>query len=337
MVRVAIDAMGGDLAPHAEIDGALEALAAYAGECSVQLVGHPEVIGAALRERGAADHPGISIVPAASVIGMGEKPLAAIRKKPDSSLVVAIERHRDGHADAVLSAGNTGAILAGATVLFGLHPGVERATVATLLPAAGGPVFVLDAGANVDCSARELLNFAYLGTQYVRDMHGRPTPLVGLLNVGEEEGKGNAVAKEAYGLLKEAPGLNFLGNIEGRDVVAGHPERGRADVVICDGFTGNILLKFYESMQRVLIQVMQESAPALLKSPELAPVFKFLDYSQYGGAPLLGVRGTCIICHGSSNANAIKNGIRVAVQAVKAGLTQHIGAQCAQRDGAARA
>lgn len=337
MIRVAIDAMGGDHAPHAEIDGALQALASWPGEFTVQLVGLPEVLEAALAGRDGVDRARLEVVPAASVIGMSEKPLSAVRKKPDSSLVVGLARVRDGQADAIISAGNTGAVLAGATVLFGLHAGVDRATVATLLPTAGDPVLILDAGANVDCSARELVGFAYLGSTYMRDMQGRANPTVGLLNIGEEEEKGNAVVREAYQLLRQAPGINFTGNVEGRDIVAGHPTRGRTDVIVTDGFAGNVILKFYESMQRVLIQLLKRSAPQLLGGTELAPVFEVLDYSQYGGAPLLGVQKPCIICHGSSNANAIKNAIRVAVQAVRSGLTQHIGAQFAQREATAEA
>jgi glycerol-3-phosphate acyltransferase PlsX len=160
---------------------------------------------------------------------------------------------------------------------------------------------------------------------------------VGLLNIGEEEGKGNAVAKEAFELLKVAPGLHFVGNVEGRDVVAGHPGRGRTDVVVCDGFTGNAILKFYEAVERVLHEAFTLKAPGLLASDDVQRALHFLEHSQYGGAPLLGVRGTCIICHGSSSANAIKNGIRVAIQAVTAGLTSHIGAQFTQRDLAGRA
>lgn len=326
MIRVAIDAMGGDHAPLAEIDGALQALAAWPGEFVVQLIGRPEVLGPALAERGASAHPQIAIVAAEEVIGMSEKPLAAVRRKPNSSLVVGLGRLRAGEADVLLSAGNTGATLAGATLLLGLHEGVQRATVATLLPTAGQPVLILDAGANVDCSPRELVGFAYLGQVYMRDMQGRANPTVGLLNVGEEEEKGNAAAREAFQLLKAAPDLNFIGNVEGRDVVAGHPQHGHVDVVVTDGFTGNVLLKFYESMKTVLVDLLKATAPQLLKSPELKPVFTVLDYSQYGGAPLLGVKGNCVICHGSSNANAVKNGIGIALQSVRSGLSGHIGA-----------
>jgi glycerol-3-phosphate acyltransferase PlsX len=334
VIRVAIDAMGGDHAPLAEIDGALQALAAWPGEFTVQLIGRPEVLAPALAERGASAHRAIEIIAASDVVTMADKPLAAIRKKPDSSLVVGLGRVRDGEADVAISAGNTGAILAGATLLFGLHDGVQRATVATLLPTAGEPVCVLDAGANVDCTARELVNFARLGSVYARDMLGRPDPAVALLNVGEEEEKGNAVAKEAFALLRETAGIRFVGNVEGRDVIAGHPKHGRVDVIVTDGFTGNVLLKFYESMKAVLVQLLQATAPHMLSNGGLEPLFKVLDYSQYGGAPLLGVRGNLIICHGSSNATAIQHAIRVALQSVRSGLSSHIGAVLADRPAA---
>jgi phosphate acyltransferase len=329
VIRVAIDAMGGDHAPLAEIDGALQALAAWPGEFVVQLIGRPEVLGPALAERGASAHPQISVVPAEEVIGMSEKPLAAVRRKPDSSLVVGLGRVREGEADVLLSAGNTGATLAGATLFLGLHEGVQRATVATLLPTAHRPVLILDAGATVDCSPRELVGFAYLGQVYMRDMQGRPNPTVGLLNVGEEEEKGNAAAREAYQLLKAATDLNFIGNVEGRDVVAGHPQHGHVDVIVADGFTGNVLLKFYESMKTVLVDLLKSSAPHLLKSPDLKPVFTVLDYSQYGGAPLLGVKGVSIIAHGSSSPVALKNAIGVAVRAVESRMDEHIGRRLA--------
>jgi len=323
--------MGGDHAPLAEIDGALAALEAWPGEFTVQLIGKPEVLAPALAARGASARSDLEIVAAEDVIGMHEKPLTAIRRKPGSSLVRGILRVRDGEADVLLSAGNTGAMLAGATVLLGLHEGVQRATVAALLPTADDPVVVVDSGATVDCSAKELVGFAYLGTVYMRDMHGRNNPTVGLLNVGEEDEKGNAAVREAFGLLGAADGVNFVGNIEGRDIVAGHPVHGRVDIVVCDGFTGNVALKLYESMKAVLMQLLQKNAPHLLASGEMQPVFTVLDYSQYGGAPLLGVRGNCIICHGSSSANAIKNGIRVGLQTVRSGLSAHIGTMLAAR------
>lgn len=332
MIRVALDAMGGDHAPATEVDGAALALRELPPEFVLILVGQPDRIEAELSRYPDLDRSRLTVVPATQVIGMAEKPLSAVRKKPDSSLVVGLGLHRDGHADAFVSAGNTGALLAGGTILLGLHDGVERATVASSFPAPDGYVLVLDAGANVDCSAKELINFAYLGSIYARDVMGRQEPKVGLLNVGEEDEKGNAVVREAHAALRTHPRLNYIGNIEGRDVVIGHPTHGRVDVVVCDGFVGNILLKFYESMGKVLGRVLKAESPELLRSPQMAPLMRFLDYSEVGGAPLLGVKGVQIICHGSSTPIAIKNAIRYAVNSVRVGLSDHIAAELSLRD-----
>ena len=331
MIRVVVDAMGGDNAPRAEVAGTVQALAEYP-DFVVQLVGRPDAIEAELADHAGVDRTRITIVPADDVIGMGEKPLAAVRRKPKSSIVVGLGLQKAGHADAFVSAGNTGAVLAASTLMLGLHDGVERASVATLFPTADDPVLVLDGGANVDCSARELVCFAILGTVYMRDILGRPNPVVGLLNVGEEDEKGNALVREAYRLLRERPGVNFRGNIEGRDILAGHEKGGALDVVVCDGFVGNVVLKFYESVARLIVRLVKRQAPEVLDREDIRAVFRTLDYSEYGGAPLLGVRGVSLICHGASGANAIKNAIRVAVQAVRAGLSQHIGAEMAQRE-----
>jgi glycerol-3-phosphate acyltransferase PlsX len=337
VIRVAVDAMGGDRAPEAEVDGTLAALAELAPTFVVQLVGRPDAIDAALTRHGDVDRKRIEIRPATEVIGMAEKPLAAVRKKQDSSLVVGLRLQGEGQSDAFVSAGNTGAVLAASTMILGLHDGVERATAATPFPTADHPVLVLDGGANVDCSPRELVNFAYLGTAYARDIFGRPNPTVGLLNVGEEEEKGNAQARETHRLLRKSPGLNYVGNIEGRDILPGHPQHGPVDVVVCDGFVGNIVLKFYESAAKMLVSLLKREAPVVLGREDFGRVLRILDYTEYGGAPLLGVRGISIMCHGSSSGNAIKNAIRVAVQAVDSHLNQHIIAQFSQRAAAAGA
>ena len=335
MIRVAVDAMGGDRAPEAEIAGALQAIGELQDDFVIQLVGRPDAIEAELARHPQADRSRLEIHEAADVIGMGEKPLASVRRKPRSSVVVGLTLQQQGRSDAFLSAGNTGAVLAASTVLLGLHDGVERATVATLFPTGSEPVLVLDGGANVDCSARELVGFAYLGSVYMRDILGRANPVVGLLNVGEEEEKGTALVRETHQLLKKAPRLNYAGNIEGRDILPGPQRRIPIDVVVCDGFVGNIVLKFYESAGRMFVSMLMQRAPDILERPALRELVGLLDYSSYGGAPLLGVRGVSIICHGSSNPNAIRNGIRVAVQAVSAGLNAHIGAEFAQREPAA--
>ena len=337
MIRIALDAMGGDHAPQAEVEGAVQALAGLPPGFLIQLVGRREAIEAELARFPEADRSRIEVHPATEVIGMDEKPLAAVRRKPDSSLVVGLGLQKAGAADAFVSAGNTGAVLVASTLLLGVHEGVERATVGTLFPTTDQPVLVLDAGATVDCSPRELVGFAWLGTIYMQDVLGRPNPKVGLLNVGEEDEKGNASAKEAHALLRQAPGLNYVGNIEGRDIVAGHHTHGMLDIVVCDGFVGNIVLKFYESVARLIVRLVKKEAPAVLQLEEIQRVFRHLDYSEYGGAPLLGVKGVSIICHGSSTPNAFKNAIRVATQAVAHNLSAHIGAQFARRDAESRA
>ena len=336
MIRVALDAMGGDRAPEAEVAGALDAIDSLPDDFLIQLVGRTDAIEAELARHARPDRRRLEIHEAADVIGMAEKPLSAVRRKPNSSLVVGLTLQKDGRSDAFVSAGNTGASLAASTMLLGLHDGVERATVATLFPTGREPVLVLDGGANVDCSARELVGFAYLGSVYMRDLMGRPNPVVGLLNVGEEEEKGTAIVREAHQLLRRAPRLNYAGNIEGRDILPGPQQRIPVDVVVCDGFVGNIVLKFYESSARVFVGLLKERIPDAFDRPEMHDLNRLLDYSTYGGAPLLGVRGVCIICHGSSSPNAIKNGIRVAAQAVRAGLNQHIAAEFAQGETAVR-
>jgi glycerol-3-phosphate acyltransferase PlsX len=243
--------------------------------------------------------------------------------------MVGLALQREGKSDAFISAGNTGASLAAATVSLGLHAGVVRATVATAFPTADDPVVVLDGGANVDCDPRELVGFAYLGTVYARDVLGKASPKVGLLNVGEEDSKGTATVKAAHALLKTAPGLHYVGNVEGRDIVAGHARHGHIDVVVCDGFVGNIVLKFYESVARLIVRLVKRKAPEILEREDVREVFRVLDYSEYGGAPLLGVKGVCIICHGASSPNAIMNAIRMAAHSAEVGLSQHIGAQFA--------
>ena len=337
VIRIAVDAMGGDIAPQAEIAGALQALKSLPDGFLIQLVGRSDVINSELAKYPDADRSRLEIHEAAEVIGMAEKPLAAVRSKRKSSIVIGLGLQKAGASDAFVSAGNTGALLAASTLLLGLHDGVERATVATLFPTANQPVLVLDGGANVDCSPRELVGFAYLGSVYMRDVLRRPSPTVGLLNVGEEEEKGNAISREANSLLRRSPRLHYIGNIEGRDIVAGHHKFGVVDVVVCDGFVGNVILKFYESVAHLFVNLVKERAPDVLGRPEIKEIFRILDYSEYGGAPLLGVKGISIICHGASTANAIKNAIRVAVQSVEVDLSRHIGAEFAQREAGATA
>jgi glycerol-3-phosphate acyltransferase PlsX len=331
MIRIALDAMGSDNAPQVEVEGAAQALKELPPEFQVQLVGRTADIEAALARVPGVDRSRIEIVDAPEVVAMGDKPLAAIRGKPRSSIAVGLELQKKRKSDAFVSAGNTGAVMAASTLLLRLHEGVQRAAIAAPLPTARQqPVLVLDAGANVDCDAREIVGFAHLGSVYARDVLGRANATVGLLNIGEEDEKGNAVVKEAHQLLKQAAGINYVGNVEGRDIPVGECRGQPLDLVVCDGFVGNVVLKFYESAARVFVSLMRREIPDVLARPEMSNVLKVLDYATYGGAPLLGVRGVVIICHGASPARAIMNAIRVAVQAVRSHLSDDIAAEFAQ-------
>jgi glycerol-3-phosphate acyltransferase PlsX len=319
VARIALDASGGDFAPAQPVAGALEAVQNLPANCEIVLVGSRSEIEAELAKHGRQPDR-ISIVDAPEKIGMDEKPLAAVRSKRKSSIVTGLQLHRQGEVDAFISAGNTGAVMAASTLLLGLHDGVERPAIGTVLPSMKEEILLLDAGANVDCSPRELMGFAQLGAVYVRDVFERPDPVVGLLNIGEESEKGNAAAKEAYALLKTTTHFTFAGNIEGSDILV-----GRCDVVVCDGFVGNIVLKLIESVARTFDGMFRTALDAsIVDSEAMKEVFHFLDYSSYGGAPLLGVQGVTIICHGRSSSRAIASALRVALRAVNVHLSDHI-------------
>ena len=323
MIRIAIDAMGGDLAPAVPVAGAALALAELPGDIGIQLVGQQRSIEREL-ERTSVDRARIQIVDAPEVIGMGEKPLQAIRSKRNSSITLGLGLQKAGQSDAFISAGNTGAVMAASTLTLRLFEGFERPAIGTPFPTSRQTVLVLDVGANVDCSANELVGFAHLGALYARDVMGRSDPAIGLLNIGEEDEKGNAAAKEAYRLLRES-GLKFVGNVEGRHILLGRCEAGDFDVVVRDGFTGNVLLKFYESVERLFRSLVdRELGAATAASEAWARIWRRLDYAEIGGAPLLGVRGISIICHGRSSPDAIRNAVRVAVDAAQHHLVQHM-------------
>jgi glycerol-3-phosphate acyltransferase PlsX len=329
LARIALDAMGGDFAPQATVAGALLALVELDPSHTIQLVGRTSVIEAQLDSLLGGELAHLSgmrsrleLIEAPDVIEMTDKPTAALRTKPNSSMVVGLRLQTEGLSDAFVSAGNTGAQMAASTVLLKLHPGLTRPAIGTVFPTAREPVVVLDSGANVDCSAEELVQFARIGAVYAEDMLGRSNPVIGLLSIGEEPEKGNAVVKEANQLLSSA-GLNFQGNVEGRDLPVGETDRGPIDVVVCDGFVGNVLLKFYESLALVLMNMIAEGTG--LQEEKLRETFKHLDHSEHGGAPLLGVRGVSIISHGKSSPRAIKNAIKVAVRAVESRMSDHIG------------
>ena len=321
--------MGGDFAPKAPIAGALLALQELDESHVVQLVGQTAVIESQLKELLSGElssasgvRKRIEVVEAPDVIEMSEKPTAGLRRKPNSSMVVGLRMQVEEISDAFVSAGNTGAQMATSAMLLKLQPGLTRPAIATVFPTARNPVIVLDSGANVDCSTRELLQFAWLGAVYAQCIFGRSNPSIGLLSIGEEPEKGNAVVKEAHALFKKA-GFNFHGNLEGRDLPAGASDRGPFDVVICDGFVGNIVLKFYEAVAPMIVRLLSEH-PGI--NPEhVRSALKGFDSSEYGGAPLLGVRGVSIICHGNSSPRAIKNAVKVAVRAVETGMNDQIG------------
>jgi phosphate acyltransferase len=330
LARIALDVMGGDHATDAPIAGALLAATEVDGPSphEIQLVGRPDVIRERLdalladefaHARATAER--FVVVAARDVIEMSEKPTAALRGKPDSSMAVGLRLQAEGKSDAFVSAGNTGAQMALSSIVLRLHPGLKRPAISTFFPTAREPVVVLDSGANVDCSAEELLHFARLGAVYAEDLLGRKNPVIGLLSIGEEPEKGNAVVKEAHLLLRES-GLNFQGNIEGRDLPAGASDRGPFDVVVCDGFVGNVVLKFYEAVAPMILGAVRQRLG--VDQEALRAAFKQLDYSEHGGAPLLGVKGVSIISHGKSSPRALKNAIGVAIRAVESRMNEHI-------------
>jgi glycerol-3-phosphate acyltransferase PlsX len=333
LARIALDAMGGDYAPRATIAGALEALAELQQSHTVQLVGQTSEIESELADLLSGEHSNaahvrdrIQIVEAPDLIEMSDKPTVALRGKPNNPMSVGLKLQVDGKSDAFVSAGNTGAQMAVSAIMLGLHAGLKRPPVSTILPTSREPIVFLDSGANVDCTPRELLQFAWLGALYAESVLGRRDPVVGLLSIGEEEAKGNAVSKEAHALFRTA-GFRFHGNVEGRDLPPGSSERGPVDVVVCDGFVGNIVLKFYEAVIPMIIQILKRDGAVEMASVNNA--LKALDSSVYGGAPLLGVRGVSMICHGNSSPRAIKNAINAAVRAVDTKMNERIGEKLA--------
>jgi glycerol-3-phosphate acyltransferase PlsX len=306
---IALDAMGGDNAPDAIVDGALIAVGEHPGT-TILLVGREEVLREKLAGR---TSPRIEIVDAREVVDMTDNSLAPLRRKRNSSIRVCANLVAEGRADAMVSAGHTGASMTSAYKVLGTIDGVSRPALAAILPNKVGHVVLLDVGANVDAKPESLREFAVMGHFYSQMIFGIAEPRVGLLSVGEEEGKGNQVTKETFRIMKET-GLNFMGNAEGRDVF-----NGNMDVIVCDGFTGNVVLKASESLAEMMSKMIREEITrgvvrkigALLTKGAFADIKKRTDYSEYGGAPLLGVKGGCIISHGRSNAKAIKNAIRV--------------------------
>src|SRR5207253_2560386 len=314
---IALDAMGSDRAPKPEIEGALQAARQFG--IRVLLVGPEPQIKAELDRHRSSSRQSLEIVHASEIIGMSEKAAHAVRSKRDSSMHVGLRLVREGQAAGFVSAGNTGAAMATAKVVLGAIPGVDRPALAAVFPTAPGTAAILlDVGANVDCKPQNLEQFAVMGEVYFRAMLGKRSlaPRVGLLSIGEEETKGNELTREAFQLLKQLP-LNFVGNVEGRDLY-----NGQVDVIVADGFVGNVALKISEGVANLVRTALKESLKAtitrqvgaLLSRSAFTDFKKRLDHTEYGGAPLLGVKGVCIITHGSSNANAMKNAVRVAAE-----------------------
>jgi phosphate acyltransferase len=326
---IALDAMGSDRAPKPEIEGAILAARQYG--VRVLLIGPEATVKAEFDRHSAAARLPIEIVHASEFITMEDK-VEAVRAKRDSSMRVGLRMVREGQAAGFVTAGNTGAAMATAKVVLGAVAGVDRPALAAVFPTAPGPAaMLLDVGANVDCEAHNLEQFAVMGDIYFRAMFGntlskKPGPRVGLLSIGEEETKGNQLTREAFQLLKQLP-LNFIGNVEGRDLYNGH-----VDVIVADGFVGNVALKISEGVANLVRTALKESLKAtitrqvgaLLSRSAFIDFKKRLDHTEYGGAPLLGVKGVCIITHGSSNANAMKNAVRVAAEFAERGINDSI-------------
>ena len=326
MTTIALDAMGGDLFPRPEIEGALQAARAF--DVRVILVGREEVVRKELDRHPNWQSLPIEIKHASEQITMEDSAGKAVRSKKDSSIRVASRLVRDGVAQGVVSAGNTGAVMATAKMTQGMLPGVDRPALASAFPTLNGkPAVMLDVGANVDCTPNMLAQFAVMGEAYSRVIFRTERPRVGILSIGEEEHKGNSLTHDVYPILKAMKHLNFVGNVEGRDVYT-----GAADVIVCDGFVGNVALKVSEGLVEVVGKLLKQSLKAsvtrqvgaYLARGAFNDFKKRVDYSEYGGAPLLGLNGICVICHGRSNAKAIKNAIRIAKEFAEGKINQRI-------------
>ena len=320
-VKVALDAHGGDNAPKEVVKGALQAIKAYP-ELQVFLVGIEELINKEL-EGVEYDKERLVIVNAAEIISMAEPPVAAIRKKKNSSIVIGMTMVKNKEADAFVSCGSTGAVLVGGQVIVGRIKGVERPPLAPLIPTAKGFSLLIDCGANVDSKPSNLLQFAKMGSIYMNKMMGVDNPRVAIVNIGTEEEKGNALVKDTYPLLKGCPDINFIGSVEARDIPAGY-----CDVIVCDAFVGNVILKLYEGLGNTLITKIKESMlsnarskmGAALVKPALKKTLKGFSASEYGGAPLLGLKGLVLKGHGNSKAGEIKNALEQCIKYKDSGM-----------------
>ena len=332
--RIAVDAMGGDFAPEEIVAGAIQASAEL--DIDVLLVGDEQQINSLVKKHGGQDSEHIKVVHAEDIVTMKEEPLVAIRRKPKASINVAMNLVKQKEADAVVSAGHSGAAMAAALLKLGRIKGIERPAIGAVLPTIvpDKSVIVLDVGANVDSKAKYLEQFALMGTIYSKYVLGNEEPKVGLLNIGEESSKGNELALSTHKLMADNPHISFVGNAEGRDVLS-----GEFDIIVCDGFVGNIVLKFAEAIGEVMLQIMKEELPkglrgkvgtALLK-PNLMNIKRRIDRAEHGGALLFGVAGICIISHGSSRRGSIFNAIRLAKEAIDNEVLEKIKANNQQR------
>jgi glycerol-3-phosphate acyltransferase PlsX len=324
-MRIALDAMGSDRAPAVEVEGAVGALLDRSDDVRVVLVGNTEKIEAELARFPDAPRDRLEIHHASEVIEMGEAPATAIRRKRDSSIVVGVNLLKADKVDAFISAGSTGAVMGASLITLRTIPGVDRPPVGARIPTSQGTCLALDVGANVDCKPHQLVQFAQLGSVYAEDMLGIDNPRVGLLNIGTEPEKGNEVVIEAFGLLEKTEHLNFIGNVEGREIVS-----GKCDVLVADGFVGNVMLKFYESVAGLITGMLRRELTEAGIQLDLDRIFRSLDYAGIGGAPLLGVNGVVIICHGGSPPLAIRNAIGVAAQSVQRRMVEHMAARLAR-------
>lgn len=324
-MRIALDAMGGDQAPAAVVEGAVQALKGNLTGAEVILVGRPREIEDELARLGGAPR-GLTIHAATQVVGMEDSPSQALRRMRDSSIRVCFDLLAQDRADAVVSAGNSGATMAVAMVVAGRLPEVDRPALASVFPGLHGPTVIIDVGANVDCSPLMLLQFAYMGAAYAQRVLGAADPTVGLLSIGEEDSKGNLVVKQTHDMLK-ASQLNFMGNVEGRDLFT-----GEVSVVVCDGFVGNVCLKLVEglagTLKRFFLEGIAQDLPgkvgALLLKKTLTELGNRMDWETYGGAPLLGINGAAFICHGASSPRAIASAMGMAADAIKGRLVEHL-------------
>jgi len=324
MMRIAIDAMGGDVAPRLVVDGALAA--ARHVRCGLLLVGRRDEVARELERHGDLDGLDLQIVDAPDVIGMAEAPAATLRRKPRASIRVAADLVASGEAAALFSAGNTGATVVAAHAALGMLPAVDRPALATTIPTRRQPAVLLDVGATVECRPKHLVQFAVMGSVFAKVALGIDRPRVGLLSIGEEETKGNDLTREAHRLIKAAS-LHFVGNVEARDAYS-----GAVDVIVCDGFTGNVVLKVSEGLVEAIEAMLREELSStfwrrvgyLLSRRAFQRFRTRVDYSEYGGAPLIGVAGLCIVGHGRSSAKAVRNAVALAVRFAEAGFVDRV-------------